>query len=115
MICDRAPIGWACSRPYGHNGPCAAIPNPLSGWRTYKIYGRPWQDLLFAIGEVVFLLTLVPLWLSNASVPLFTGLGTGFMLYAFMVAHISYRNWITVTLSFITATLWVLIGLGIAP
>lgn len=114
MICDRPPAGWVCTRPFDHVGPCAAKQRPF-GWRTAKVLGRPWQDLLFAIGEVVFLLTLVPLWLSNAEVPLFTGLGTGFMLYAFMMAHISYRNWITVTLSFVTATLWVLIGLGISP
>lgn len=84
-------------------------------WRTAKIFGRPWQDWLFSIGEVVFLLTLIPLWIANTDVPLFTGLGTGLMLYAFMVAHVSYQNWITVFLSFITATLWVLIGFGIAP
>lgn len=85
-------------------------------WRTYKFFGRPWQDLLFAIGEVVFLASLVPLWFKeNANVPLFTGAATALMLYAFMVAHISYRNWITVTLSFVTATLWLLIGFGVSP
>lgn len=26
MACDRPPIGWCCSRPAGHEGPCAARP-----------------------------------------------------------------------------------------
>lgn len=82
-------------------------------WRTRKFFGRPWQDLLFAVGEVVFLATLLPLLFSNADVPFFTGAGTAVMLYSFAVAHISYRNWITVALTLITATLWLLIGLGV--
>lgn len=83
-------------------------------WRTYTVFGRPWQDLIFAIGEIVFLISLFPLLFDqNAHVPVFTGLATGFMLYTFVVAHVSYRNWITVTLALITATLWVLIGLGV--
>lgn len=24
--CDRMPAGWACSRDYEHDGPCAAVP-----------------------------------------------------------------------------------------
>lgn len=85
----------------------------LGTWRTRRFLGRPWQDLLFAAGEVVFLVTLVPVLMVDANVPLLTGLGTAAMLYAFMVAHVSYRNWITVALTALTATLWVLIGLGV--
>jgi hypothetical protein len=87
--------------------------SPTSDWRTTKVFGRPWQDLLFSIGEVVFLLTLIPMWINHTDVPLFTGVGTAAMLYAFTAAHVSYRNWITVTLSFVTATLWLLIGMGV--
>jgi len=86
-----------------------------TSWRNQTVLGRPWQDLLFAVGEVVFLISLVPLlFQDDANVPLFTGLATGFMLYAFTLAHVSYRNWITVTLSTITATIWVLVGFGIS-
>lgn len=35
------------------------------------------------------------------------------MLYSFAVAQLSYRNWITLTLTSVTATIWVLLGLGI--
>jgi hypothetical protein len=35
-ICDKAPIGWKCTRALGHDGPCAAYadtvrPGPLPG------------------------------------------------------------------------------------
>ena len=82
-------------------------------WRTRQVLGRPWQDIVFAVGEVVFLITLAPLLFRRTNVPLLTGLGTAAMLYTFMLAHISYRNWITVSLTWVTATLWVLIGLGV--
>jgi hypothetical protein len=87
--------------------------NLTTSWRTRRFFGRPWQDIIFAIGEIVFLTTLIPLLFVEANVPLFTGLGTAIMLYTFTLAHVSYSNWITVGLTTITATLWVLIGLGV--
>jgi hypothetical protein len=82
-------------------------------WRTCTFLGRPWQDLTFAVGEVVFLVALVPLLFSNARVPSYTGLSTAAMLYLFAVAQFSYRNWITLSLCWVTATLWLLLGLGV--
>jgi hypothetical protein len=83
-------------------------------WREVRIFGRPWQDLIFAVGEVVFLASLFPmLFDAQTHVPVFAGLATAGMLYAFLAAHVSYRNWITVALTWVTATLWVLIGLGV--
>jgi hypothetical protein len=29
--CDLPPVGWACTRGLGHPGPCAAVPEDLSG------------------------------------------------------------------------------------
>lgn len=84
-------------------------------WRTRQILGRPWQDVVFAAGEIVFLITLLPLFLSDAEVPAITGLGTGGMLLVFAAAHVSYGNWITVTLTTIAAAMWVLTGLGLTP
>lgn len=82
-------------------------------WRTYKIYGRPWQDVTFAVGEVVFLVALVPLLWTHTQVPLYTGLSTALMLYAFGVCQFSYQNWITLVLGVTTATIWLLLGLGV--
>lgn len=82
-------------------------------WRTAKVVGRPWQDLVFAAGEVVFLVALVPLLTTNTRIPIYTGLSTGLMLYLFGVCQFSYRNWITLALGLTTATIWVLLGLGV--
>ena len=82
-------------------------------WRTAKIAGRPWQDLVFAVGEVVFLIALVPLLWSDARIPAYTGLSTGLMLFLFGLCQLSYRNWITLVLGWTTATIWVLLGLGV--
>lgn len=69
-----------------------------------------WQDWVFAIGEVVFLVGLVPTVLQDAKPSIWTSLPTAVMLYAFMAVQISYKNWLTVGLGFITATLWLIIG-----
>lgn len=82
-------------------------------WREYKIVGRPWQDIVFAIGEVVFLIALVPLLWTRTKVPVYTGLSTGLMLYLFGLCQLSYRNWITLALGLTTATIWILLGLGV--
>jgi hypothetical protein len=63
-------------------------------WREKKFFGRPWQDLIFAVGEIVFLASLFPLLFDES-------------------AYVSYKNWITVALTWVTATLWILIGLGV--
>lgn len=83
-------------------------------WRERKIAGRPWQDWLFAIAGVVFIIGLVPMLLAGTPVPLFTGLSTAAMLYAFAAAHVSYGNWMSVTTETTTATIWLLLGLGIS-
>lgn len=82
-------------------------------WRTAKFAGRPWQDLVFAAGEIVFLVALVPLLFTNTRIPVYTGLSTGAMLYLFGLCQFSYRNWITLALGLTTATIWVLLGLGV--
>lgn len=85
----------------------------MDDWRSLTIVGRPWQDLLFAVGEVVFLISLIPLLFRDANVPLFSGLATGFMLYLFVLAQVSYKNWLTVCLTSLAATIWILVGFGV--
>lgn len=82
-------------------------------WRYRRYFGRPWQDIIFSIGEVVFLIALIPLLFTDSKVPTYTGLSTGAMLYLFGLCQFSYRNWITLTLSLITATIWILLGVGV--
>lgn len=82
-------------------------------WRTYRVFGRPWQDWLFTLAGVVFIIGLIPMLLAGTDVPLFTGLSTAAMLYGFVAAHISYGNWMAVVTEFITGTIWLILGLGI--
>lgn len=86
----------------------------ITDWRTARIGGRPWQDWLFASAGVVFIIGLVPMLVAGTNVPLFTGLSTATMLYAFAAAHISYRNWMSVATEMSTATIWLLLGLCIS-
>lgn len=81
-------------------------------WRTARVLGRPWQDWLFSVAGIVFIVGLIPLLLSDADVPMFTGLSTAAMLYAFAAAHVSYGNWLSVVTELTTATIWLLLGLG---
>lgn len=85
----------------------------IGSWRTWRVVGRPWQDVVFAVGEVVFLVALVPLLWTRTQVPVYTGLSTGLMLYLFGLCQLSYRNWMTLVLGLTTATIWVLLGLGV--
>lgn len=85
-----------------------------STWRNATIVGRPWQDWLFSVAGVVFIVGLVPMLLSGADVPMFTGLSTATMLYCFAAAHVSYRNWMSVCTEMTTATIWLLLGLGVS-
>jgi hypothetical protein len=82
-------------------------------WRTKKFWGRPWQDLVFSVAEVVFLVALVPMLFNPAvHVTLLAGAATGLMLYVLMLCQISYANWIASFMTFVTATVWVILGFG---
>jgi hypothetical protein len=70
-----------------------------------------WQDWVFAVGEVVFLVGLIPTVIAADKPSVWTSFPTAIMLFAFMVVQYSYKNWITFTLTFITASLWVTLGI----
>lgn len=43
--CTMPPIGWACTRGAGHDGPCAAIQVPtLTGWASPSL-GRAYFEV----------------------------------------------------------------------
>lgn len=57
--CDRPPVGWTCSRPPGHDGPCAATPamdesfeDRISDWAHGDALDadryRTWRDNMIA-------------------------------------------------------------------
>lgn len=49
--CTVPPEGWYCTRTAGHDGPCAALPTPTTGWaspaldRAYQEVDRLRRDL----------------------------------------------------------------------
>lgn len=73
-----------------------------------------WQDKVFSVGEIVFLTGLIPSLLTDQKPAATTSLATAFMLYAFLFVHASYGLWVTFILTFITATIWLALGIQVA-
>lgn len=73
-----------------------------------------WQDKVFSVGEIVFLTGLVPSLLSDHKPASLTSFATAVMLYAFMTVHYSYKLWVTFSLTFVTATIWLALGIQVA-
>lgn len=65
-----------------------------------------WQDAVFAVGEIVFMVGLLPALFSTHKPPWFTSVVTGLMLCSFVAVQISYRNWWTTVLTSATALVW---------
>ncbi len=82
-------------------------------WRTRRFLGRPWQDIVFFTGGLVFLVSLIPLLFRHTNIPWYAAMSTSAMLYVFVLVQVSYRNWLTVCETTLTATCWLLIGLGV--
>ena len=74
---------------------------------------RSWQDWVFSIGEVVFIVTTLPLLWEHTVVAKSTEYATAVCLYAFSGCQLSYRNMMTFWLGLPIATIWLLLGLGV--
>jgi K+-sensing histidine kinase KdpD len=85
------------------------VSHPIEHFEKMK-----WQDKVFSIGEIVFLTGLIPSLLSSHKPAAATSLATAVMLYAFMFVHASYGLWVTFTLTAITATIWLALGIQVA-
>jgi hypothetical protein len=72
-----------------------------------------WQDMVFALGEVVFLISLFPSLLGDQKPEPVTSFATAFMLYLFLLVHASYGLWVTFTFAIVTATIWLILGLQV--
>lgn len=87
---------------------------PESTWRTVHWFGRPWQDVMGSIGAVIFLVTDIPLLLVDQTyIPPFAAWVTVAFAAIGVVERLSWRNYMTATLVFIVAIVWVLIALGV--
>lgn len=67
---------------------------------------RKWQDWVFALGEVVFLVGLLPSVLGPEKPAAITSIATGLMLLGFLTVHASYKLWMAFSLCALTASLW---------
>lgn len=73
-----------------------------------------WQDKVFAIGEIVFLVGLIPSLLSDHKPAALTSFTTAAMLYSFLAVYASYGLWVTFVLGAITASIWAALGFQVA-
>lgn len=76
-------------------------------WQLAKRFlPRKWQDAVFAMGEIVFMVSLIPSVLAHrAPAPVTCGATAAFLM-TFLAVHISYRLWFTFCLTCVTITLW---------
>jgi hypothetical protein len=67
---------------------------------------RKWQDVIFAAGEIVFMLSLLPSVFSEQKPAPLTSIATALMLCLFLFVHASYKLWMAFTLCTATIALW---------
>lgn len=65
-----------------------------------------WQDAVFAIGEIVFTIGLLPSVFSAHKPAPLTSLVTAVMLTAFLAVYVSYRLWLAFIFSLGAIGLW---------
>ena len=70
-----------------------------------------WQDLVLAVGTVLFVVALIPAILHKEKPPATTSFLTGAVLASFVIVYISLSYWFAAIANSATATLWFIIGL----
>lgn len=65
-----------------------------------------WQDAVFALGEIVFMIGLVPSLVGPDKPSWVTSILTGLMLCGFLTVHASYKLWTAFVLCTVTACMW---------
>lgn len=70
-----------------------------------------WQDIVFAIGSIVFTIALIPAILEKKYPPASTCILTGFMVGVYAVTDLTLQLWFSAITSAISALLWIWMGL----
>lgn len=65
-----------------------------------------WQDAVFAIGEVFFIIGLLPSVLTGDKPAALTSLITTVVLISFLAVYVSYRLWLSFAFSLGAIGLW---------
>ncbi len=71
-----------------------------------KTWKPKWQDALLSLGGIGFIAGLIPSVLGEMKPEPITSLATGLILVSFLTVYVSYRLWMTVLLTAVTAVLW---------
>lgn len=79
---------------------------PFCARLVSRVRSMKWQDVVFSIGEVVFMVGLVPSVLGPDKPAAITSLSTAAMLLAYLAVHRSFKLWGAFVLTLITVTMW---------
>ncbi len=69
-----------------------------------------WQDFLFAVGSIVFIMALAPTVKSKNKPPLMTSAPTALILYSFSLAYLTLHLWFAAITTLGTALEWSIIA-----
>lgn len=70
-----------------------------------------WQDLVFALGSIVFIIALVPTIFSGKKPSIWTSVPTCLVLYAFALTYLEMGFEFAAATTFVSATLWDIIAI----
>lgn len=69
-----------------------------------------WQDLVLAIGSIIFVIALVPSVAGKNKPALSTSLLTGTVLVVFGISYLTLTLWYAATTTFMTAVMWYILA-----
>lgn len=70
-----------------------------------------WQDIVIAIGSLIFAAALMPSVLSKDKPALWTSVTTGFVLAVFTVTYASLSLWYATFTTSLAALLWIVLAI----
>jgi uncharacterized membrane protein len=70
-----------------------------------------WQDIVIAVGSLVFAIALVPSVLSHHKPALWTSTVTGTVLVLFAVTYASLSLWYATLTTSLTAIMWIILAI----
>lgn len=79
--------------------------NPLAHFARMK-----WQDQVLSVGQVVFMIGLLPSLTSAHKPDAATSFITAFMLACFLIVYGSFKLWVTFGATAILVLLWFVLG-----
>ena len=69
-----------------------------------------WQDIVFALGSIVFTIALIPAILEKKYPPISTCVLTGVMIGVYAVTDITLQLWFSAITGAISALFWIWMG-----